>query len=87
MLNLSASPEEHVLLQGTLTNIALGGVEGGQAQVVEVPLCFLSAGYFEIVVEARQLGIMEEKRRTGVARLRAIVNGDDSLRTILSDLH
>ncbi|KAF8559602.1 hypothetical protein OG21DRAFT_1402685 [Imleria badia] len=88
MLNLSTSPEDHVLLQGSLTDIALCRVESGQSQVVEVPLCFLSAGYFEIAVEARQLGIMGEKRRTGVARLRAIVkDDDDSLRTTFSDLH
>jgi len=86
MLSLSTSPEEHVLLQGSLTDITLGRVESGQSQVVEVPLCFLSVGYFEIAVEARQLGIMGEKRRTGVARLWAIVKEDDSLRTTFSDL-
>lgn len=86
MLNLSTSPEEHVLLQGSLTDITLGRVESGQSHVAEVPLCFLSVGYFEIAVEARQLGIMGEKQRTGVARLWAIVTDDDSLRTTFSDL-
>ncbi|KAG8217536.1 TRAPP II complex [Butyriboletus roseoflavus] len=78
MLNLSTSPEEYVLLQGSLTDIAMGHVGSGQSQVVEVPLCFLSPGYFGIAVEARQLGIMGEKQWTGVARLWAIVKEDDS---------
>lgn len=86
MLNLSTSPEEHVLLQGSLTDIALGRVGSGQSQVVEVSLCFLSLGYFEIAVEARQLDVMGEKRQTGVARLWAIVQEDDSLRPTISDL-
>lgn len=86
MLNLSTSPEEHVLLQGSLTDIAMGHVGSGQSQVVEVPLCFLSLGYFGIAVEARQLGIMREKQRTGVARLWAVIKEDNSMRTTFSDL-
>ncbi|KAG6376171.1 TRAPP II complex [Boletus reticuloceps] len=86
MLDVSTSPEEHVLLQGSLTDIALGRVESGQSRIVEVPLCFLSVGYFEIAVEARQLGVAGEKRRTGVARLWARVKENDSLRTTSSDL-
>ncbi|KAF8136381.1 transport protein Trs120 or TRAPPC9 TRAPP II complex subunit-domain-containing protein [Boletus edulis] len=86
MLDVSTSPEEQVLLQGSLTDIALGRVESGQSRIVEVPLCFLSVGYFEIAVEARQLGVAGEKRRTGVARLWARVKEDDSLRTTSSDL-
>ena len=81
------SPEEHILLQGSLTDIVLGRVESGQSQIVEVPLCFLSVGYFEIAAEARQLGIMGEKSRTGVSRLWTIVKEeDDSLRTTFSDI-
>jgi hypothetical protein len=83
MLNLSTSPEEHVLLQGSPTGIMLGRVESGQSQVIEVPLCFLSVGYFEIAVEVRVIG---DKRRTGVARLWTAVKEDDSLRTTFSDL-
>lgn len=86
ILNVSTSPEELVLSQGSLTDIALGRVGSGQSQVVEVSLCFLSLGYFEIAVEARQLDITGEKRQTGVARLRAIVKEDDSLRPKFSDL-
>lgn len=86
MLDLSTSPEEYVLLQGSLTDIVLGRVESGQSQVVEVPLCFLSVGHFEIAVEAWQLGIVGEKQRTGVTRLWAIVKEDDSLRNTFADL-
>lgn len=91
MLDLSTSPEEHVLLQGSLTDIMLGRVESGHSQIVNVPLCFLSAGCFEIAVEARQVGVgvMGEKGRTGVSRLWVVVKGedsDDSLRTTLSDV-
>lgn len=86
MLDLSTSSEEHVLLQGSLSDIVLGRLESGQSQVVEVPLCFLSAGHFEIAVEAWRLSIVGEKQRTGVTRLWAIVKEDDSLRTPFSDL-
>lgn len=78
MLNLSTSHEEYVLSQGSLTDIALGRVESGQSKTAEVPLCFLNDGDFEIAVEARQLGTMGENRRTGTARLWAIVKEDDS---------
>lgn len=86
MLNLSTSPEEHVLVQGSLTDITVGRVESGQSRVVEVPLCFLSLGHFGIAVEARRLGIMGEQRQTGVANLWAIVKEDDPLRPTFSDL-
>ena len=86
-LDLSMSPEEHVLLQGSLTDIVLGRVEGRQSQEVEVPICFLSDGYFEIAVEARQLGVTGEQGRTGASHLWVIVKEeDDSLRTTFSDI-
>lgn len=75
-LNLVSSPDEHILFEGVLTDIPLGRIETSQSQVVEIPVCFLSGGHFEIGAEARILGASEESGRAGVSRLRAMVRED-----------
>ncbi|KAH7889670.1 TRAPP II complex [Phlebopus sp. FC_14] len=72
-LSLTPSPEEHVLFEGHLTDIPLGKIESGHSQVVETPICFLCTGRFEIVAEARVVGVAEEDGRAGVDRLHVII--------------
>ncbi|KAG9318507.1 TRAPP II complex [Chiua virens] len=81
LLNILTSPEEHVLLQGSPTDILLGRVQSGETRTVEVPLGFLSVGHFEIAVEARE----RTKDRTGLTRLWVIVEEDDLSRTTPPD--
>lgn len=73
-VTLLPSPEEHILFEGVLANIPVGTVEGGQSKAVEIPMCFLCSGKFEIGAEARILGTCRERERAGVGRVYAIVN-------------
>ncbi|KAL4067655.1 transport protein Trs120 or TRAPPC9 TRAPP II complex subunit-domain-containing protein [Scleroderma citrinum] len=74
VINLSMSPEEHILYEGVLMDIPLGKVDCGQLKDIEVPICFLCMGQFEVGAEARILGIVGESGRAGVGWLRVIVN-------------
>ncbi|KAG1715705.1 hypothetical protein ID866_1468 [Astraeus odoratus] len=74
MINLSLSPEDHVLFEGTLTDIPLGRIDSGKSKNVDVPLCFLCAGQFEVSAEARKVGVGENiGGQTPVGWTRAIV--------------
>jgi len=74
VINLLLSPEEHILYEGMLTGIPLGKVNCGQSRVIEVPICFLCMGQFEVGAEARILGIVGESGRAGIGWLHVIVN-------------
>lgn len=76
MINLLLSPEEHILYEGVLTGIPLGKVNCGQSRFIEVPICFLCMGQFEVGAEARILGIVGESGRVGVGWLRVNVNAN-----------
>ncbi|KAF8844938.1 hypothetical protein BDN67DRAFT_942470 [Paxillus ammoniavirescens] len=78
MVNLIPSSEEHILFEGSLTNIPLGNVGGGQSKVIEIPLCFLCVGHFELGVEAQLLGAPEERSRVGVGRIQVMVIEESS---------
>ncbi|KAI6022691.1 TRAPP II complex [Pisolithus marmoratus] len=67
-VTLLPSPEEHILFDGVLANIPVGTVEGGQSKAIEIPLCFLCCGKFEIGAGARTLGMCGESEWAGVGR-------------------
>ncbi|KIJ69369.1 hypothetical protein HYDPIDRAFT_24212 [Hydnomerulius pinastri MD-312] len=83
-LTLLPSPSDHVLSQGTLSGIPLGRIGSGESKVMEVPVCFLCTGTFEVGAEVRMLGSREEGLvdmerdggRVGVGRVRALVRED-----------
>ncbi|KAF9227891.1 hypothetical protein BS17DRAFT_693370 [Gyrodon lividus] len=72
-LNLIPGSEDHILFEGSLTAIPLGNVGSGQSKAIEIPLCFLCVGHFELGVEARLPAAPEESGRAGVGRVRAMV--------------
>lgn len=41
-------PERHVIYQGVLQAIPLGEVQSGETEELEVALCFVSCGRFEL---------------------------------------
>ncbi|KAI6005920.1 TRAPP II complex [Pisolithus albus] len=76
-VTLLPSSEENILFEGVLTNIPVGMVEGGQSKTIEIPLCFLCAGKFEIGAEARILGARRESQWAGVSRSCVVVSRMD----------
>lgn len=73
-VTLLPSSEEKILFEGVLTNIPVGTVEGGQSKAIEIPLCFLCSGKFEIGAEARILGARRESQWAGVSRSCVVVS-------------
>ncbi|KAG2134424.1 TRAPP II complex [Suillus bovinus] len=61
-LELIFDPAEQVLSEGVLSNIAIGKVQDDETKAVEVPLCFLCTGRFEIGAEVRLMGTLKDNR-------------------------
>lgn len=74
-LDLFFDPAEHVLSEGVLSNIAVGKLESEETRAVEVPLCFLCVGRFEIGAEVRVMGAPKDSR-AGASRLCISVRED-----------
>ncbi|KAI6109782.1 TRAPP II complex [Pisolithus sp. B1] len=65
-VTLLPSSEENILFEGVLKDIPAG-------TAIEIPLCFLCSGKFEIGAEAHILGARRESQWAGVSRSRVVV--------------
>ena len=66
-------PVDHVVHEGTLTDLAIGRLDEGESKEVEVALCFIAYGYFEIFSQVRAFDASRMDTRSGLGRLTAIV--------------
>lgn len=73
LVDLDLKPAEHIIYEGVISNIPLGQLQSGEARELEMPLCFLSQGQFEIRAEVRILGAARSERPIGGGLLRAVV--------------
>jgi hypothetical protein len=73
LVDLNMDPADHIIYEGVLSNIPLGRMESEGTREVEIPLCFLSQGRFEICAEVQILGAPRSERKAGVGQLRAVV--------------
>jgi hypothetical protein len=48
-------PEKHVIYQGVLQGIPLGEVQNGETRELEMPICFVSCGRFELRAQVETL--------------------------------
>ncbi|KAJ3829021.1 TRAPP II complex [Lentinula raphanica] len=74
-LDMDIEPREHVIHDGILCDIPVGRLEAKENREVDVAICFLCHGRFELVASARVLDSTGSSR-TGSARLIAMVNTD-----------
>lgn len=74
-LDLIFDPAEQVLWEGVLSNMAIGKLKPDETKTVEVPLCFLCTGRFEIGAEVRMMGAMKDSR-AGASRICISVRED-----------
>jgi hypothetical protein len=76
-VDLEVEPAEHVVHEGVLTDLAIGRLEGGESREVEIALCFIAYGYFEIIAQVRAFDASRVDTRVGLGRLIAIVRDDN----------
>ncbi|KAG1782538.1 TRAPP II complex [Suillus placidus] len=74
-LDLMFDPAEQVLSEGVLSNMAIGKLKPDETKAVEVPLCFLCTGRFEIGAEVRTTGTLKDSR-VGASRICVSVRED-----------
>ncbi|KAE9396079.1 hypothetical protein BT96DRAFT_1041682 [Gymnopus androsaceus JB14] len=74
-VDVSIDPREHFIHDGVLCDIPVGRLEAKQSREVEIAVCFLCHGRFEILASARVLD-SGHLSGTGSARLIAIVDAN-----------
>lgn len=74
-LDLIFDPADQVLSEGVSSNIAIGKLVPDETKAVEVPLCFLCTGRFEIGAEVRIMGALKDSR-AGTSRICISVRED-----------
>ncbi|KAJ4469401.1 transport protein Trs120 or TRAPPC9 TRAPP II complex subunit-domain-containing protein [Lentinula edodes] len=75
-LDVNIDPREHVIHDGILCDIPVGRLEAKESREIEVAICFLCHGRFEVLASARVLDSSGSSSETGSARLIAMVNTD-----------
>lgn len=77
-LDLALDPFDHVLFEGGLSDIPVGHLKSGASTQVDIAICFVAVGKFEIGAEVRTLGPDVRDggdERVGVGTLRVTVEG------------
>ncbi|KAJ4474536.1 TRAPP II complex [Lentinula lateritia] len=75
-LDVNIDPREHVIHDGILCDIPVGRLEAKESREIEVAICFLCHGRFEVSASARVLDSSGSSSETGSARLIVMVNTD-----------
>jgi trafficking protein particle complex subunit 9 len=76
-MNVMMSPSDHVLYQGVQSNIPVGRLTSGEEREVEIGLCFVSEGRFDLHAEALLVGCdADDDAKAGEGALRVFVRDD-----------
>jgi trafficking protein particle complex subunit 9 len=58
-VDVNAEPADHIILEGALADIPIGRLGCGESRELEMAVCFLSFGRFEIKVDVRVSGSVD----------------------------
>jgi hypothetical protein len=75
--DLSMEPAEHVIAEGVVTGMPIGRLQSGDSKDIELALCFLCFGRFDIRAEVRILGTDRNGSKAGTTQLIADVLADE----------
>ncbi|RDB21392.1 hypothetical protein Hypma_011623 [Hypsizygus marmoreus] len=75
-MDLEMNPSEHVVHEGMLAELPVGRLESGESREVDISICFLAYGRFEISAEVRAFDSRQLDTRAGIGLLVAVVQGD-----------
>jgi trafficking protein particle complex subunit 9 len=68
-------PSEHIIYEGVLSAVPIGRLESGESNEMEMSICFLSYGRFEIAVELHFSGAAaHEDSRVGAAQIKVDID-------------
>lgn len=73
IVDISAEPTECVLIEGSTSDIPVGRLESGEAHEVELPICFIAYGQFELSAEVRVLDNRQRRTIVGSSQLKVVV--------------
>ncbi|KAF8522281.1 TRAPP II complex [Hysterangium stoloniferum] len=77
-LSFTVNPSEHVLYDGVICNIPVGELSSGEERQMEIGLCFVSEGKFDLRATVNVIGDdPNTDSKTGEGELRVIVRSDD----------
>jgi len=75
--DVNVDPIEYVLYEGALTGIPLGRLDPGESALVEVVLCFVTCGQFDIGGCVRMMGSLRNDGRVGASTLKVVVEAEE----------
>jgi len=75
-VDIGIDPVEYVIYDGVLNDIPIGRLESNESREMEMALCFLSYGRFELVASARCIA-SSNMQGQGIGRLSALVTANE----------
>ncbi|KAH7103873.1 TRAPP II complex [Auriculariales sp. MPI-PUGE-AT-0066] len=75
-LSLALTPVDYVLVEGVLTDIPVGRVQSGETTTLDMGMCFVAAGSFDIAAEARSL-VENGFQQVGTGEFVVLVESDN----------
>lgn len=77
-LAFSFNPSEHVLYNGVINNISVGELSSGEERQVEIGVCFVSEGKFDLRATVHAIGDdPDADSKTETGELRVSVRNED----------
>lgn len=74
--NLFCEPLKHVIFQGVLLDIPIGRLDSQESRDIEIPVCFVSCGRFDIRAEVQVFDASQGDRAAGAGRLVVIIRDE-----------
>lgn len=73
VLTVNTDPPEHIIYDGVLSDIPIGRLESNESRSVDIVICFLAEGQFDVSSQLRIVGVAHEDSAAGIGQVRAIV--------------
>ncbi|KAI0322235.1 TRAPP II complex [Amylostereum chailletii] len=77
-VDVSAEPSDHVIHEGILSEVPVGRIDAGGSRNVEIPLCFVACGEFQLAIDVRLMGARPDDGKVGSGLLKVVVEDADA---------
>jgi hypothetical protein len=65
-LTLDLEPSDSLIYEGVISDIPVGRLDEGMTRVIELPICFLTNGHFELTAQAQAVGLDIKSVKAGI---------------------
>jgi hypothetical protein len=65
-LTLDLEPSDCLIYEGVISDIPIGRLDEGMTRLIELPICFLTNGHFELTAQVRAVGLDIKPAKVGI---------------------